>query len=46
MNMNKQLFEELRQSAKEMVAIRKGAMAPTHVTRVLMPLVGKKPLKA
>jgi len=43
--MNKQLFEQLRQSAEEMVAIRKGAMAPTHVTRVLMPLVGEKTFK-
>ena len=37
--MNKELFDELRQSAEEMVAIREGVMAPTHITRVAMPEV-------
>ncbi|MFI3310686.1 NadS family protein [Ewingella allii] len=37
--MDKELFEELRQSAEEMVAIRKGEMAPAHVTRIAMPVV-------
>ncbi|TPG58839.1 NadS family protein [Ewingella americana] len=37
--MNKELFEELRQSAEEMVAIRKGEMVAANVTRVAMPAV-------
>lgn len=37
--MDKNLFEELRQSAEEMVAIRRGEMAPAHVTCIAMPAV-------
>ncbi|QLK62831.1 helix-turn-helix domain-containing protein [Enterobacteriaceae bacterium Kacie_13] len=44
--MNKELFEELRQSAEEMIAIRKGEMVPAHITRVAMPEVKQIRTKA
>lgn len=44
--MTKEFFEELRQSAEEMVAIRKGEMAPVHITRISMPEVKQIRTKA
>lgn len=44
--MNKELFDELRQSAEEMVAIREGVMVPAHITRVAMPEVKQIRAKA
>ncbi|MBV6818737.1 helix-turn-helix domain-containing protein [Rahnella sp. PD12R] len=44
--MNKELFDELRQSAEEMVAIREGVMSPAHITRVAMPEVKQIRTKA
>ncbi|WP_112289196.1 NadS family protein [Rahnella sp. AN3-3W3] len=44
--MTKEFFEELRQSAEEMVAIRKGEMSPAHITRISMPEVKQIRTKA
>ncbi|ADW71829.1 MULTISPECIES: NadS family protein [Rahnella] len=44
--MTKEFFEELRQSAEEMVAIHKGEMTPAHITRVAMPEVKQIRTKA
>ena len=44
--MTKEFFEELRQSAEEMVAVRKGEMAPAHITRISMPEVKQIRTKA
>ncbi|MBB6116633.1 putative transcriptional regulator [Rahnella inusitata] len=44
--MKSELFEELKQSAEEMAAIRRGEMAPANITRVAMPEVKQIRTKA